>query len=141
MLVWHRADLHSMLEHDHHAGWRSVIVHDEVNMLNHNAASDGGESNRVSDGYASGTRACTVCYSALVMGEERSCSADGAPRVCLRFGMPASFLLAVLIYFNLTLCYVSKVLFTVATENECEHPSALVQQGCASTHSYHTSTV
>ena len=96
MLVWHRADLHSMLEHDHHAGWRSVIVHDEVNMLNHNAASDGGESNRVSDGYASGTRACTVCYSALVMGEERSCSADGAPRVCLRFGMPASFLLAVL---------------------------------------------
>ena len=97
MLVWHRADLHSMLEHDHHAGWRSVIVHDEVNMFNHNAASDGGESNRVSDGYASGTRACTVCYSAPVMGEERSCSADGAPRVCLRFGMPASFLLAVLI--------------------------------------------
>ena len=93
MLVWHRADLHSMLKHDHHAGWRSVIVH----MFNHNAASDGGESNRVSDGYASGTRACTVCYSALVMGEERSCSADGAPRVCLRFGMPASFLLAVLI--------------------------------------------
>ena len=92
MLVWHRADLHSMLEHDHHAGWRSVIVHDEVNMFNHNAASDGGESNRVSDGYASGTRACTVCYSAPVMGEERSCSADGAPRVCLRFGMPASFL-------------------------------------------------
>ena len=40
MLVWHGADLHSMLEHDHHAGWRSVIVHDEVNMLNHNAASD-----------------------------------------------------------------------------------------------------
>ena len=94
MLVWHRADLHSMLEHDHHAGWRSVIVHNQVNMLSHNAASDGGESNRVSDGYASGTRACTVCYSALVMGEERSCSADGAPRVCLRFGMPASFLLA-----------------------------------------------
>ena len=90
-----------MLEHDHHAGWRSVIVHDEINMLNHNAASDGGESNRVSDGYASGTRACTVCYSALVMGEERSCSADGAPRVCLRFGMPASFLLAVLIYVTL----------------------------------------
>ena len=70
MLVWHRADLHSMLEHDHHAGWRSVIVHDEVNMLNHNAASDGGESNRVSDGYPSGTRACTVCYSALVMWEK-----------------------------------------------------------------------
>ena len=65
------------------------------------SSSDGGESNRVSDGYASGTRACTVCYSALVMGEERSCSADGAPRVCLRFGMPASFLLAVLIYVTL----------------------------------------
>ena len=91
MLVWHRADLHSMLEHDHHAGWRSVIVHDEVNMLNHNAASDGGEteSNRVSDDYASGTRARTVCYSALDMGKETSCSADRAPRVCLRFGMPA----------------------------------------------------
>ena len=96
-----------MILHDHYAGWRSGIVHNEVNMLNHNAASDGGESNVqpcVSEGYARValvTRACTVCYSALVMGEERSCSADGAPRVCLRFGMPASFLLAVLIYVTL----------------------------------------
>ena len=97
MLIWHRADLHSMLEHDHHAGWRSVIVHDEVNMINHSAASDGGESNRVSGGYASGTQARAVCYSALEMGDESSCSAGLAQSAGPLRRIVASFLDAVLI--------------------------------------------
>ena len=66
-------------------------------MINHNAASDGGESNRVSGGYASGTRARAVCYSALEMGDESSCSAVRAQSAEPSRRILASFLDAVLI--------------------------------------------
>ena len=49
----------------------------EVNMINRNAASDGGKRNCVSDGDAHGTLTGTVCLSALDTGDERSCAAVG----------------------------------------------------------------
>ena len=55
-------------------------MHDEVNMINHNAASDGGESDRVSGGYAHDTRTSNACLSALDTGDERSCAAVGGLR-------------------------------------------------------------
>ena len=84
---------------DHRAGWRIVIVHDEVNMINHNAASDGGESNSncVSGGCARGNRARAVCYSALEMGDDSSCSAVRAQSAEPLRRIVASFLDAVLI--------------------------------------------
>ena len=51
-------------------------MHDEVNMLNPNAASDGHKSDRVSGFYAHGTRPSAVWVSALAKGDEMSCAAE-----------------------------------------------------------------
>ena len=55
-------------------------MHGEVNMININAASDGGKRNGVSGGYAHGTLTHAVCLSALDTGDERSCAAVGGLR-------------------------------------------------------------
>ena len=70
-----------MTEYGHHAAWRGDIMHSEVNMINSNAASDEGKSDRVSGCYANGTRTSTVCLSAFDMGDERSCAAKLAQSV------------------------------------------------------------
>ena len=49
----------------------------EVNMINSNAASDGGKRNGVSGGDAHGTLTRTFCLSAVDTGDERSCAAIG----------------------------------------------------------------
>ena len=51
-------------------------MHDEVNMINPNAASDGRKSDRVSGYYAHGIRPSTVWVSALATGDEMSCAAE-----------------------------------------------------------------
>ena len=43
-----------MTVHGYHAAWRGDMMHDEVNMINPNAASDGRKSDRVSGYYAHG---------------------------------------------------------------------------------------
>ena len=66
-----------MLVHDHHAVWRGDVMHDEVNMSNHNAASDGGKSNgQVSGGYSAWYLNEYRLLSALEIGDERSCAAE-----------------------------------------------------------------
>ena len=52
-------------------------MHGEGNMININAASDGGKRNCVSGGDAHGTLTHTVCLSAVDTGDERSCAAVG----------------------------------------------------------------
>ena len=55
-------------------------MHDEVNMINSNAALDGGKRNSVGGADAHGTLTQTVCLSALDAGDERSCAAVGSLR-------------------------------------------------------------
>ena len=58
-------------------------MHGEVNMINSNAASDGGKRNCVSgsdDHGHSTTYGFTVCLSALDTGDEWSCAAVGGLR-------------------------------------------------------------
>ena len=57
-----------MTVHGHHAAWRGDMIRGEVNMINSNAASDGGKRNGVSGG--DGTLPHTVCLSALDTGDE-----------------------------------------------------------------------
>ena len=66
-----------MTMHGHHAAWRGDMMRGEVNMINSNAASDGGKRNGVSGGDAHGTLTRTVCLSAVDTGDERSCAAVG----------------------------------------------------------------
>ena len=66
-------------------------------MNNHNAASDLGGSYRVSGGHASGTRARTVCSSALALDDESSCSAGRLRLPRFRFPIVCNFLNAVVI--------------------------------------------
>ena len=80
MLVSHDSGPCSMTVHGHHAGcrlaaWRCDMMHDEVSMHNHDAASDGGRSDCVSVTDANSTRPSTVYLSALAIGDEMSCAA------------------------------------------------------------------
>ena len=61
-----------MTMHGHHAAWRGDMMHGQVNMINSNAASDGGKRNGMSGGDAHGTLTHTVCLSALDLGDERT---------------------------------------------------------------------
>ena len=66
-------------------------------MDNHNAASDIGGSYCVSGGHASGTRARTVCSSALDSDDENSCFAGRLRLLRFRFPIVSNFLNAVVI--------------------------------------------
>ena len=77
MLVSPHSGPYSMTMHGHHAAWRGDMMRGEVNMINSNAASDGGKRNGVSGGNAHGTLTHAVCLSALDTGDERSCAAVG----------------------------------------------------------------
>ena len=66
-----------MTVHGHHAARRGDMMRGEVNMMNSNAASEGGKRNGVRGGYAHGTLTHAVCLSALDTGDERSCAAVG----------------------------------------------------------------
>ena len=69
-----------MTVHGHHAAWQGDMMHGEVNMINSNAALDGGKRNGVSDADAHGTLTHTVCLSAIDTGDKRSCAAVGGLR-------------------------------------------------------------
>ena len=58
-----------MTVHGHHAAWQGDMMHGEVNMINSNAALDGGKRNGVSGADAQGTLTHTVCLSALDTGD------------------------------------------------------------------------
>ena len=49
--------------------WQGDMMHGEVNMINSNAALDGGKRNGVSGADAQGTLTHTVCLSALDTGD------------------------------------------------------------------------
>ena len=66
-------------------------------MDNHDAASDIGGSYCVSGGHASGTRARTVCSSALASDDESSYSAGLLRLSRFRFSIVSTFLNAVVI--------------------------------------------
>ena len=80
MLDSHHSGLYGMTEHGHHAAWRGDMMHGEVNMINSNAASDGGKRNLVIDIHANATRTHTVRLSGLDTGDHASCAAVGALR-------------------------------------------------------------
>ena len=69
-----------MTVHGHHAARRGDMMRGEVNMMNSNAASEGGKRNGVIGIHANATRTHTVRLSGFDTGDERSCAAVGALR-------------------------------------------------------------
>ena len=79
MLVSLDTDLYIMTEHHGSTCMTSATTHLRVNMVNHSAASDGGERGRVIVDYDSGARPRIVWRSARDMGDEMSPGCHASP--------------------------------------------------------------
>ena len=92
-----------MTVHGHHAAWQGDMMHGEVNMINSNAALDGGRRNSVSGAHAQGTLTHTVCLwsvvclSALDTGDFSRVGSASDCEPCFRFGTVAQVLSTVVI--------------------------------------------
>ena len=79
MLVSLDTDLYIMTEHHGSTCMTSATTHMRVNMVNHSAASDGGERGRVIVVHDSRARPRIVWHLAIDMGDEQSPGCHASP--------------------------------------------------------------